>query len=111
MDRLGLGLKENMKSIKDKSTLGWRDIAAKVIYEGYPHSDLLPIDPPREGENICDFTVRAADAGDTLFLHLCREANEDIDAGVYMERLDQALQDIKQVRTALVMDKGVLGSM
>ena len=106
---LGLGLNMEITDKKENSpSLDWRDIAPKVIYRAYPHSDLLPIDPPREGENICDFTVRAADAGDTLFLHLCREANEDIDAKEYLQRLKQALSDIEEVRNAFeIIDRAI----
>jgi len=82
------------------SELNWRAIAAKVIYRAYPDSDLLPIDPPANGEMIGDFAVRAEGAGDTLFLFLCREANDDIDAEEYLHRLDRALRDIEQVRDA-----------
>ena len=82
------------------SELNWRAMAAQIIYRAYPDSDLLPIDPPAAGETIGDFSVRAEAAGDTLFLFLCREANEDIDIGEYVQRLDRALRDIEQVRDA-----------
>lgn len=78
----------------------WRNVAAKIIYRAYPDSDLLPIDPPANGETIGDFAVRAEAAGDTLFLFLCREANDDIDAEEYLHRLDRALCDIERVRDA-----------
>ena len=84
------------------SELNWRAIAAKVIYRAYPDSDLLPIDPPSVGETIGDFAVRAEGAGDTLFLFLCREANDDIDAKGYLQRLDRAQRDIEQVRDAFL---------
>jgi len=79
----------------------WQTDVAQVIYRAYPDSDLLPIDPPRAGETIGDFAVRAEGAGDTLFLFLCREANDDIDAQEYLHRLDRALRDIEQVRDAI----------
>ena len=82
------------------SELNWRAIAPRVIYRAYPDSDLLPIDPPMAGETIGDFAVRAKGAGDTLFLFLCREANDDIDAEEYCQRLDRALRDIEQVHDA-----------
>jgi hypothetical protein len=82
------------------SKLDWRDVVAQVIYRAYPDSDLLPIDPPIAGETIGDFAVRAEGAGDTLFLFLCREANDDIDAEEYLHRLDRALRDIEQVHDA-----------
>ena len=78
----------------------WRAIAPLVIYRAYPDRDLLPIAPP-SGETIGVFALRAEAAGDTLFLFLCREANDDIDAEEYLHRLDSALGDIEQVRDAL----------
>ena len=54
----------------------------------------------RAGETVGDFAVRAEAAGDTLFLFLCREANDDIDAEEYLHRLDRALRDIEQVHEA-----------
>jgi len=83
------------------SKLNWRAIAAQFIYRAYPDSDLLPIDSPTAGETIGDFADRAEGAGDTLFLFLCREANDDIDAEEYLHRLDRALRDIEQVRDVL----------
>ena len=74
------------------------ETAPQVIYEAYPDHDLLPIDPPKPGETIGDFKVRAEDAGDTLFLFLCREADDDIDAREYIGRLERAVRDIKSVR-------------
>jgi len=64
--------------------LNWRAIAAQTIYRAYPDSDLLPIDPPKVGEPIDEFAVRAETAADTLFLFLCREANDDIDVEEYL---------------------------
>lgn len=75
---------------------------AEILYESYPDSDLLPIDPPRFGETISDFSVRAEQAGDTLFLFLCREANDDgeITTPEYLNRLERAIGDIESVRDA-----------
>jgi len=78
----------------------WQEIAPQVIYEAYPDHDLLPIEPPRPGQTISEFACRAENAGDTLFLFLCREADEEIDAHVYMTRLDRAIADIQSVRDA-----------
>jgi hypothetical protein len=79
------------------ATPNWRSIAPQTIYRAYPDSDLLPIDPPAAGEAIGDFAVRAEGAGDTLFLFLCREANDEIDAEEYLERLHRARRDIDAV--------------
>ena len=75
----------------------WRAIAAQIVYRAYPDSDLLPIDPPAADESIEDFAVRAEAAADTLFLFLCREANDDIDVEEYLDRLDRARRDIEAV--------------
>ena len=81
-----------------KSANDWRKTAPRVIYEAYPDQDILPIEPPQPGETIGDFEVRARDAGDTLFLFLCREAEDEIDADEYVKRLDRAIRDIDAVR-------------
>lgn len=78
----------------------WRLIAPQIIYAAYPDQDLLPIEPPKPGESISDFEVRARDAADTLFLFLCREAEDEIDAEEYSRRLDRAIGDIQAVRAA-----------
>lgn len=80
--------------------LNWRTIAAQTIYRAYPDSDLLSIDPPGAGETIGDLVVRAEGAGDTLFLFLCREASDEIDAKEYVDRLYRAGRDIDAVREA-----------
>jgi hypothetical protein len=76
----------------------WRKTAPSVIYEAYPNHDLLPIEPPKPGEAIGDFTDRARDAGNMLFLFLCCEAEDEIDADEYVARLDAAIRDIEAVR-------------
>ena len=78
----------------------WPEIAPQVIYEAYPDHDVLPVEPPKPGETIGVFAYRAENAGDTLFLFLCREADDEIDAHVYMARLDRAIGDIQSVRDA-----------
>jgi hypothetical protein len=78
----------------------WSKAAAVVIYEAYPDHDLLPIEPPRDGETIGEFAARAEEAGDTLFLFLCREADDDIDAHEYVGRLDRAIRDTQEVQQA-----------
>jgi len=87
------------------STQGeWAAMVAQVIYEAYPDHDVLPIEPPRSGETISEFAYRAENAGDTLFLFLCREADEEIDAHVYLARLDRAIRDITDVQDAFRAD-------
>ena len=82
------------------ATNDWSKIAPQVIYDAYPDHDVLQIEPPKPGETIGEFAYRAENAGDTLFLFLCREADDDIDAHVYMARLDRAISDIQSVRGA-----------
>jgi hypothetical protein len=78
----------------------WHATAPQIIYEAYPDHDLLPIEPPRSGETIHEFAARAENAADTLFLFLCREADDEIDACEYVARLDRAVADIQCVRDA-----------
>ena len=72
----------------------------QMLYGAYPDHDLLPIDPPEPGETIGAFKLRADDAGDTLFLFLCREADDEMDVEEYVARLDRAMRDIAAVRDA-----------
>jgi hypothetical protein len=87
----------------------WSERAAPIIYEAYPDHDLLPIEPPRAGDTIGDFAARAEGAGDTLFLFLCREADDEIDAHEYVARLDRAIRDIQDVQQAF-RDASPLGA-
>lgn len=82
-------------------SLEWRLLAPQIIYTGYPDVDLLPIEPPKPSERIDAFKRRAEEAGDTLFLFLCREADDEIDPQEYLDRLDRAIADIEHVRDAL----------
>lgn len=83
------------------STSDWRSVAAQIIYHAYPDSDLLPVEPPQTGETIATFKTQAENAGDTLFLFLCREADDEIDPQEYLDRLDRAINDIEHVRGAV----------
>ncbi len=78
----------------------WSAIAPRLIYEAYPDNDLLPIEPPKSEETISAFASRAEQAADTLFLFLCREADDDIAAAEYLSRLDRAMRDIDAVRVS-----------
>jgi len=83
----------------------WPTAAPRILHESYPDHDLLPIEPPKPGETISQFKLRAEDAGDTLFLFLCREADDEIDAEEYIARLDRAARDITAVREAFLTDR------
>lgn len=78
----------------------WSETVPNILYGAYPDCDLLPIEPPHPGEPIGTFARRAEQAGDTLFLFLCREADDEIDAEEYLSRLDRALRDIDAIRIA-----------
>ncbi|MFH1748252.1 MAG: hypothetical protein ABIG44_14555 [Planctomycetota bacterium] len=78
----------------------WSETAPQILYGAYPDHDLLPIEPPKPGETVGAFKLRAEEAGDTLFLFLCREADDEIDADEYIARLDRAMRDIAAVRDA-----------
>jgi hypothetical protein len=73
----------------------------KTIYDSYPGSDLLAVDPPTADETFHDYINRVGkqnirECGDTLFALI--EA-EDLEAAVHM--LDRALDDILHVRRAI----------
>jgi len=82
------------------TTNDWHEMTPQIIYEAYLDHDLLPIEPPRLGEKIGEFSARAENAADTLFLFLCREADDEIDVREYLTRLDRAIGDIQSVRDA-----------
>ena len=58
----------------------WSEAVPQILHDAYPDHDLLPIEPPRPDETVTAFKRRAEEAGDTLLLFLCREADGDIDA-------------------------------
>ena len=78
----------------------WSETVPQILYGAYPDQDLLPIEPPYPGETVGAFKLRAEEAGDTLFLFLCREADDEIDAEEYLKRLERAMRDIDAVRVA-----------
>lgn len=78
-------------------------IEAVEIYNSYPDSDLLPIDPPVLGESPWTYLHRIGEHfGDTLFLFILREAAE---AGVtrlgFCRRLEKAGEDLGAVQDAI----------
>jgi hypothetical protein len=81
-------------------------LTPKEIYDSYPASDLLAIDPPEIGETFQDYINRQGkkqirECGDTLFAFLIFEL---VDAGNREEAvhmLDRALDDILRVRRAI----------
>lgn len=65
------------------------------LYDSYPHSGLLPIEPPTESETLRQFQARIQDCGDTLFLFLLRELSECSDDPEGC--LERAISDIEAV--------------
>ena len=84
----------------------WFETVPQILYGAYPDQDLLPIEPPHSGESIGAFARRAEQAGDTLFLFLCREADDEIDAEEYLKRLERAKRDIDAIRAACYAHSG-----
>jgi len=83
-------------------TTDWSQTAAKLIYESYPGSDLLPIEPPSPDQDIDDYEWVAEGAADTLFLFICREASDDgLTAEQFLKRMDTAIHDIEAVYVAV----------
>lgn len=80
----------------------WPEHKAHLIYEAYPEQDVLPIKPPALDEPISKFAYRAEEAGDTLFLFLCREANDEATLAEYLARLNRAIREIEEVRDYLI---------
>jgi len=83
-------------------------VTPKDIYDAYPGSDLLAIEPPEENETFDAYKKRMGGArgifacGDTLFAFLLFEAaDESADPDEVIRRFDTAVSDIEQVVTAL----------
>jgi hypothetical protein len=68
---------------------------ARLVYDAYPHSDLLPIDPEKDCRDLQALMekVRGTDIGDTLFQFLVFEIVEGGEG-----TLDGAIRVIKQAR-------------
>lgn len=81
-----------------------REVPAKLVYDAYPDSDLLPISPPRARETLDAYRRRlkaaGEDVGDTLFLFVMLELGLDgMDCAE--DRLDQAIADLISVKMAV----------
>ena len=80
----------------------WSRTIPRIIYQTFPDSDLLPIDPPKTGETIDEFSASARTQHcDLLFQHICEEAWAVDDAREYLALLDRAILDILSVRDAV----------
>jgi len=85
---------------------------AKIIYQAYPHSDLLPIDPIVDCTDLDTLLkkVITEDVGDTLFKFIVMEVHDTIDndsdetAGP-IRALERAVEDIEAVIQAFDSEK------
>lgn len=78
---------------------------ARIIYDAYPHSDLLPIDPDKDCQNLQKLfsKVTREDIGDGLFKFIVTEiveAGEGKITGAILV-MEQAKRDIDAVLLAL----------
>jgi len=81
-------------------------VTPKEVYDSYPASDLLSIDPPEIGETFHDYINRQGkqtirECGDTLFAFLIFELAEAGNRAEAAHMLDRALDDILHVRRAV----------
>ena len=78
---------------------------ARIIYDAYPHSDLLPIDPEQDCRTLQSlFTkVAAGNIGDSLFKFMVVEIVEGGDSTLSgaIRVLEQARADVEAVLQAL----------
>lgn len=78
---------------------------ARIIYDAYPHSDLLPIEPDKDCQNLQSLLkkVTSENIGDSLFRFMVvevAEGGESTLAGA-IRVLEQAKQDVEAVLHAL----------
>jgi hypothetical protein len=86
-----------------------KPVTALEIYDAYPGSDLIPLDPPLEHETVSAYIKRVGrknlrECGDTLFAFIFFELSdsdeEDAREGC-IHMLDVALRDVMAVKHAL----------
>jgi hypothetical protein len=86
-----------------------KPVTALEIYDAYPGSDLIPLNPPLEHETVPAYIKRVGrknlrECGDTLFAFVffeLSESNEEDARRSCIHMLDVALRDIVSVRNAL----------
>ena len=81
---------------------------AQILYNAYPHSDLLPIDPQSDLENLATLRKKVASTniGDGLFTFLVIELDEGggtIDEVIRLLR--QARNDVDAVLQVMLVEK------
>jgi hypothetical protein len=77
---------------------------AKTIYESYPDSDLLEIDPETDLEDLDTLYAKIGPGfGDALFEHIVSEAKEgaegDVDLTIHL--LERSVRDLQSVIAGL----------
>jgi hypothetical protein len=78
----------------------------RLVYDSYPHSDLLPLDPERDCRDLRALMekVRGTDIGDTLFKFLVFEIVEGgegtLDGAIRV--IERARDDVDAVLQALI---------
>jgi len=78
---------------------------ARIVYDAYPHADLLPIDPGRDCSSLQNLLTKviAENIGDSLFKFLIVEIVEggesSLDGAIRV--LEQAGKDVEAVLEAL----------
>jgi hypothetical protein len=82
---------------------------ARLIFDKYPHSDLLPIDPEFDCPDLATLRKRAKVCGDPLFLFLVNEimeGTEGVEEKDLFNRvhdiLRRAANDIEKVREGIL---------
>jgi hypothetical protein len=85
------------------------NVTPKDIYDAYPDSDLLAIEPPEENETFAAYKKRVGGnkgvlaCGDTLFAFLLFEAQDESDPDEVIRLFDRAVADIEQVVETLAL--------
>ena len=78
---------------------------ARIVYDAYPHSDLLPIDPDRDCRDLRSLSARVTgeNIGDGLFTFMVVEIVEGGESKLTgaIRVLDQAKTDVETVLQAL----------
>ena len=84
-------------------------VTPKDIYDAYPGSDLLALEPPEENETFAAYKKRMGGnkgilaCGDTLFAFLLFEAQDESEPDEVIRLFDRAVADIEQVVETLAL--------
>ena len=73
-------------------------IPAEIVYDAYPSSDLLAVEPPEPGESLSGWHERVgSDCGDGLFDFIVREISDAEDDQAALNRVATAQADLQAV--------------